>query len=273
LDSFDIEVALKWCYKGLNRYPDNNDILEAAGNVMLEMGHIEDAIKCFQRAIDFHPNDGYIKYLQLGQINSGNEAVDFITKGIQIMLNSHADKHQISVAYCSLAEIFLTDLCYEEEADSKCYGYCNKALCYDPFNVECYHLLASYNLSKCDIEQAKEHLLKGVKLWLPKLANKKVVLPSYFSRVNLSKLLIEVEEYDVALKVLEGLLVEDDEVLSVWYLIGWLEYLRGNLDESLEHLQRVVNLYEKLNCDEEEMLAHSREILDEIASKNNEKSK
>jgi hypothetical protein len=77
----------------------------------------------------------------------------------------------------------------------------------------------------------------------------------------------------VALKVLEGLLVEDDEVLSVWYLIGWLEYLRGNLDESLEHLQRVVNLYEKLNCDEEEMLAHSREILDEIASKNNEKSK
>jgi hypothetical protein len=46
----------------------------------------------------------------------------------------------------------------------------------------------------------------------------------------------------VALKVLEGLLVEDDEVLSVWYLIGWLEYLRGNLDESLEHLQRVVNV-------------------------------
>jgi hypothetical protein len=34
-----------------------------------------------------------------------------------------------------------------------------------------------------------------------------------------------------------------------------------------------LQLYEKLNCDEEEMLAHSREILDEIASKNNEKSK
>ncbi|CAB3990808.1 probable assembly chaperone of rpl4 [Paramuricea clavata] len=51
-------------------------------------------------------------------------------------------------------------------------------------------------------------------------------MPSYESRISLSKMLIEVEEFDNACTVLEELLSEDDEVVQVWYLLGWIQYLK-----------------------------------------------
>lgn len=46
----------------------------------------------------------------------------------------------------------------------------------------------------------------------------------------------------LAFEVLEGLLREDDEVVGVWYLMGWLHYLTGDADSArfyLEHMQAV----------------------------------
>ncbi|KAI4811711.1 hypothetical protein KUCAC02_014588, partial [Chaenocephalus aceratus] len=67
-------------------------------------------------------------------------------------------------------------------------------------------------------------------------------IPPYESRVTTAKLLLESEEFEssvsiieewylqrgteVAVDVLEGLLEEDDEVVQVWYLSGWVCYLQ-----------------------------------------------
>ena len=42
----------------------------------------------------------------------------------------------ISAAFCSLAEVYLTDLCEEDEAQDTCLALMDKALAYDPTNIE-----------------------------------------------------------------------------------------------------------------------------------------
>jgi hypothetical protein len=38
--------------------------------------------------------------------------------------------------------------------------------------------------------------------------------------------------------VLEGLLREDDEVIAVWYLLGWLHYLNKDADSARFYLEQ-----------------------------------
>ena len=116
-------------------------------------------------------------------------------------------------------------------------------------------------------------LLKGVSLWLPSSSGRGklpsgpsasssdqdtgISPPPYHSRVNCAKLLLELSEYNVsnelmeysllsypptrlqrAYDVLEGLLCEDDEVVGVWYLMGWLCYLTKDNDSARFYLQQ-----------------------------------
>lgn len=79
-------------------------------------------------------------------------------------------------------------------------------------------------------------------------------------------------------RVLEGLVMEDNEVMAVWYLLGWRLYLGGNKKDAKTHFEKVikvtcywiehdiiylyfVQLSEKYACDDEEMLEHCKELL------------
>ena len=75
------------------------------------------------------PDSGYSKYMYLGQMCSGDEAVTYITKGLELMAQLHASGEQtaagassgsavsgeevsaekLSNGYCTLAEMYLTD--------------------------------------------------------------------------------------------------------------------------------------------------------------------
>lgn len=79
-------------------------------------------IHCYKRSIELSPNSGHAKYLYMGQLTSGEEAVGYISKGIDIMeaavkcrvseacaLLDQVTLEDISTAYCTLAEIYLTD--------------------------------------------------------------------------------------------------------------------------------------------------------------------
>ena len=68
------------------------------------------------------PTEGAAKYLYLGQLTTGLEAVTHITRGIEILKRDNdgevegADeevplqgREELSSAYCALAEIYLTD--------------------------------------------------------------------------------------------------------------------------------------------------------------------
>ncbi|CDQ64937.1 unnamed protein product [Oncorhynchus mykiss] len=94
----------------------------------------------FLRAVQLSPDEGHSKYMSLGQIHTGQEAVQYYLKGIQIllcMLEKHAQAtaaafplqdsgseiltaRDVCVAYCSVSEIYFTNLCMEDRAGDQC---------------------------------------------------------------------------------------------------------------------------------------------------------
>ncbi|XP_028437170.1 probable assembly chaperone of rpl4 isoform X1 [Perca flavescens] len=321
MDSFDFEMAGLFCQRALDVDSTNLLALDMQGHICSELGDTQKAKGAFLRAVELSPDVGHSKYMYLGQIHTGQEAVDFYTKGIQVLLSALDKQVQttqaqagaaappdedtelptakdVCVAYCSMAEIYLTDLCMEEGAADKCKDFIERALQYRHDNPEALQLMASYLFSTERNQEGKEYLLKSVALWLP--AQKQSAasssteedmqneIPPYESRVTTAKLLIESEEYETAVDVLEGLLEEDDEVVQVWYLSGWVCYLqfekakeqqeregREVMEEDTEewkalkeagrsYLTNTKKLYSKLRCDDQPMLEHVDQLLGDL---------
>ena len=76
-------------------------------------------------------------YLYLGQLSSAEEALAFYRKGLFILEKSCCKdddqqaieiRKQLCAANCSLADLFMTDLCYEPDAETECEAAINCAL-------------------------------------------------------------------------------------------------------------------------------------------------
>ena len=110
LDAFQYEEAVEWCVRAVEREPDSARVLEEAGPVLLELGHTNRAlevvtesllttesstlfpplpfsfpVQCLKRAAELRPSEGHVKFLYLGQLHSGEEAVAYLTTAISIM--------------------------------------------------------------------------------------------------------------------------------------------------------------------------------------------
>ncbi|XP_052434524.1 uncharacterized protein si:dkey-12j5.1 [Carassius gibelio] len=313
VDNFDFDMARLYCQRALDIEPTNLTLLDTMGNICSELGEIEKAKQVYLKAVELSPEEGHSKYMYLGQIHTGREAVQYFSKGTEVMLNV-MDKHtseasafgaaafpsvcavskkDVSVAFCSIAEIFFTDLCMEEGAADRCKEAIDKALQYDEHNPEALQLMASYLFSIEKTEEGREYLKKSVSSWLPSLQKEeesmastehdmeeeedqnKSNIPPYESRITTAKLLIEAEEYEMATEVLEDLLEEDDEVVEVWYLLGWLFYLQldkpdlTNNDVNFRksawtYLSKAKKLYVKLRCEDAPMFEHTEQLLAEL---------
>ena len=109
-------------------------------SIQMEMGNIDSAKSVYDKLVELQPNEGFSKYMCLAQLSSGLEAVNFYKKGVELMLvefekqkqldtqnenkpcssSSKIDDEEddsgivtnldISTAYCSIAELYLTDL-------------------------------------------------------------------------------------------------------------------------------------------------------------------
>ncbi|XP_039593122.1 probable assembly chaperone of rpl4 isoform X2 [Polypterus senegalus] len=237
MDNFNFEMAQIFCQQALDMEPTNVRILDMLGNIYAELGDTEKAKQIFVQSVELSPEDGYSKYMYLGQIHGGTEAVQYFTKGIDVMLNMfekqtkqttsaaavssdecEVTQKDIAAAFCSIAEIYFTDLCMEDGASDKCKEAIEKALQHDPDNPEALQLMASYLFSTEKSKEGKDFLMKGIAAWLPSLQKRPddlpcenkdeeeqqdilQVCPPYESRVTTAKLLIEAEDYELYTKL------------------------------------------------------------------------
>ena len=160
IDQFQFPMAQKFCERALEIDGDNVRALETSASLLLEMGNMDAARQCFGRAISVQPDSGHEKYMCMGQLLTGMDAIKCFQKGIELMQkllaeseNAAAEKPDVDTkdiarAYCNVAEIYLTDACFEDEADAQCKECLDKAMVNDSEYPECYHLTASYWLSK-----------------------------------------------------------------------------------------------------------------------------
>lgn len=55
--------------------------------------------QCFGRAVEVCPESGFSKYMYLGQIFQGAQAVDCFQKGIELMLKEKGEKETQEVSW------------------------------------------------------------------------------------------------------------------------------------------------------------------------------
>uniref|UniRef100_A0A224Z167 Uncharacterized protein n=1 Tax=Rhipicephalus zambeziensis TaxID=60191 RepID=A0A224Z167_9ACAR len=294
VNELQYDQAREFGESALRMEPNNLKVLDALSSLLLEMADPASALELLQRMVQLDPDGGYRKYLSLGQLTDGKESLAHYAKGVQILCkllqehqglaaaseeSSGADLNRaLSSAYCAMAEIYMTDCCDEEDAEQQCSEFVQKSIQADPRNPEAFQVQANFLLVKQEHEAAKEAMQRSLDLWLPQ--HERLLLGedagnndpvevcplSYSSRVNGAKVLIELEMLDEANTVLDGLIEEDDGVVDVWYLLGWLNYLRGGeyQGNARYYLNKAREVARKVQFDDADELAHIEELLAEL---------
>jgi len=287
LENFEFELALKFCEKALSIEPNNVNVLETSGNVCAEMGDIENAKHYFLQAVQLQPDKGHVKYLYLGQISQGSEAVQYYERAIKVMTdciefhennmqevnetNMQAEneksltKKDISSVYCSLAELYMTDCCMEENAEEICEKYCKQAVELDGDNFDAYLSMCNFLLSKDDVETAKTNVDKAFEIWTKASETYQdniAEIVNYESRITLIKILIEVECYEKVSVIVDQLIEENEDDIRIWYYLGLAKSLSKSTDNPRFYLEKALELYEKLAYEDESMKAHIEELLE-----------
>lgn len=259
LQQGDIEGAVPLAKKALKLTSggsiDALPALNLLGEIHVELGDIAGAREYFLQAASLDAEGeiaetlggGAEKFLWLAQLSEegGQDSVDWFELGavtlrrqIQEVLNTaraatpeieallEEKRRKLAVALCSVVEVYMTDLSWEEDAEQKCEALVTEATMVAPGFAEPWQTLASVRISQVRFEDAKAALQRSLELWKD-LPPEDVNVPDFPTRVSLARLLMEAEMEEEAIEVLERLVGEDDSSVEVWYLGGWGLYIMG----------------------------------------------
>ena len=150
LQQLNPELALKFYERALQQTDSTAtdvSILLSLGDIHLQMNHTDQALTYFNQIITNHAtsNEAAYAYLYLGQCSCGSDSLSAINKGIKLLtiqltsIQQQTDsnggsngsgsgsgseiskiKSELSSAYCSVCELYMTDLCYDDNAESEC---------------------------------------------------------------------------------------------------------------------------------------------------------
>ena len=270
IDGLDFPVALDLCNAALEMQSDNVELKEIKASLLLELGREDGSLEIYRELCSLQPENARL-LLCLAQLSNGSDALCLYERAIAIykqesMQNATGEdsqlSEQLSSALCAIAELYMTDLCFDERAEELCEQYVQEALKVMPYNPECYQTLASLRLSQMRMDDASKVLCDGCRLWVPSKVFSQCMnpneveddlevaddgdlenaddmmqvddddeleaMPSYPSRLTLSKLLIECGLLSLALVVLETLHQENDEIYEVWYLMSTIHWMQGS---------------------------------------------
>ena len=229
--------------------------------------------------IEPHSHPG--RWMELGQLRQGREAVEAFERGIDLYREMREQKSHsggeeegegrgevevaraLSSAYVSLAELYVTDCCDEEGAEGRCEEALRTALSEWPDSAEALYALANLRLIQGEEAQAREcwrrsidscirHSADADTTRMPALhllaqppaasASSPSSPPSYGLRVNLAKLSYELGEWRVACDLLLGCIEEDDRIIEVHHLAALAHLQRRRFTRAAQLAHRALEL-------------------------------
>ncbi|KAI5969634.1 hypothetical protein CANMA_001297 [Candida margitis] len=261
------EKALEILTPHITSNTTSPEFLAILGETLLESNELEQAYNILIQACELDPDAslGVEKFLYLGQIIGGADGLNYINTGLnklneilasinQGQMNGEelqkggykdtneykqwVDKKLNSGIFASV-EIWMTDLCMEPEAESKCNELIEFSLSIDPTNPETYSILSSIRISQQRQQDAIDALNKSWELFklhktkLEDFANKKEtnetgaddafeVGMEYVELiqplVTLSRYAIELEQYEVAIDIASNIQDINDSILDAFYI-------------------------------------------------------
>lgn len=265
----EYEEALQHYENALKINPEETTILDAAGEILLELGQVEQAREVLTRSVQLNPRGSFCSYMYLGQLCQGVDAVSCYDRGIGLLraeLESATGddalllQAKLSESLSSKAELYMTDLCDHPEAESKCQEALEAALQVDPSNVDA--LLTAANLF-CVLqnrEQAIAHLDRAAAV-LEALGDENRPPPHVC--MTCAKLYVELEEHEKAAEQLEEILADDDTLTEAHFMLAAEYQALGDKQSAQESCQQAHVLHQR---DEEPCPIIMKKILDLAAA-------
>ncbi|KAK1964771.1 TPR domain-containing protein [Colletotrichum eremochloae] len=315
LQEGDLENAVEAAKNALDGTGVGGDYELAAVNLLglitIEMGELDEARAYFLRAVeldidgalDERIGGGPEKFLWLAQLSEegGQDSVNWFEKGAQSLrgqIQVLADlpkrsaeqeaqleerKRKLGGTLCAVAEVYMTDLSWEVDAEQRCEALITEAGLVAPESAETWQTVANVRISQEKVEEARAALARSLELWvnLPPLDSN---VPDFPTRISLVRLLLEVEMEKEAIEVLERLVGDDDQSVEAWYLGGWALFIIGDKvkskgesqlgeddedwkltwDTSRRWLMRCQKLYQEQEYEDERLGEHVKELLASI---------
>lgn len=205
--------------------PENIQALQLQASLNIELGNVDLAREILNKCIKTHPNN-YLNYLSLGQIESGLDAKNLYQKSYELSSDSKV-KAEIC---CAIAELYMTDLCDEDDAETICQDKIMEASKLEPDNLNVLKVQADLFLCQQQIEKTKAILNRAFNVIMPQSEsynndknNSKAPEQDamiYEIKLSFATLMIEVGMFEEAMNVLDMLLHENDQIIETWYLLG-----------------------------------------------------
>lgn len=167
LDACNPRAAQLIYEEALAATPDDAILLDALGEVLYELGDEDEAKARFLRSAELSPGGGHAKWVHLGTMSEGHEAVGYFRRGISLLesrviaataaarasFSSSSEsiemlRRSLSNAYCAIAEIYMSDLCDEPEAEREAESSAASAVASDEQNPDAHAVFASVRLSQ-----------------------------------------------------------------------------------------------------------------------------
>ncbi|KAK4128315.1 hypothetical protein N657DRAFT_562903 [Parathielavia appendiculata] len=286
--------------------------LSLLGQIHVELGEVDTARAFFLAAVKADedgslPEDlggGPEKFLWLAQLSEegGQNSVSWFDRGaaalrsqIQTLTDSLesrpltrdaqeaviAEKRKrLAETLCAVAEVYMTDLSWEEDAEQRCEALITEATMLAPESAETWQTVANVRISQTRTGEAQEALKRSLGLWVD-LAPEDSGVPPFPSRVSLVRLLIEVDMEEQAREVTERLIAEDDRSVEALYLGGYARYRLGeklkNRDQpsdtetwkalwrsSRKWLTQCLKVFKQEEYEDERLGEHAHELLESI---------
>jgi tetratricopeptide (TPR) repeat protein len=194
--------------------------------------------------------------MQLGQLVGGKESLTYFNKGLEILQslkqkhgNTDEIKKHIANGCCAIAELFMTDLCFEPDAEQECERALMIGLKEDGNNnVQLLQTMANLRLCQKKDQEARTLMSKVVEQLLdnaPDNYNK----PLYDFRMSTAKICIELGQIEHAEKLVEQLLAEYDQVTDAWYLYGVVLREKGDLNGAIKQMNKAISVGKQIEED------------------------
>jgi tetratricopeptide (TPR) repeat protein len=277
--------------------------LALAADISLALGDGDTARKRFEDTVRLDPDGALVSadpLLWLAQLSEegGQESIRFFAKGCEVLRNEievlqesiaeydtegqhvlEERQAKLADALCGMAEIYMTDLSWEDDAEARCEAYVTEAvaICPERLSAGVLQTLASVRISQEKVDAAREALRRSVNIWkdIP-VEVEDTARPDFATRVSLSRLLMEVEAETEAMAVIELLVKEDDESVETWYLGGWCQVLMSQKDgltetekqqrqeQAKSWLEMCLGLYQKQDYEDARLKEHAVELKQDL---------
>ncbi|KAK5092298.1 hypothetical protein LTR70_005608 [Exophiala xenobiotica] len=294
----DIDILLQTAAQEKATFPT---ALVLGADICSALGDIDKARAQYELAVRLDPDGALVSaepYLELAQLceEGGRKSVAYFEKAVEVIKNEidaldeqmdvegtqqivDLRRSKLADALCAIAEIYMTDLSWEDDAEQRCEQLVTEAvaICPETLSAGVLQTLASIRISQERVDEARRTLAQSLSVWMDIPADTEhLARPDFATRVSLVRLLMEVEQEQDAMIVLEGLVKEDDQSVESWYLGGWCHLLISNKPDTAEDttstyaqqarewLANCLKLYQVLQYEDEPLRHHAEELVQQL---------